>query len=232
MVLTKVREVDLAWLASDRGLAAANQAGDRLVLGSLYRSVAHCLLANNRFDAAAAVVDNATGLLATQSAEADSDHQSVYGTLFLVGTMAAARAGQRAEAMRYLARAEAAAEALGHDGNHMWTAFGPTTVRMHAVSAALELGDVETALAQGIRLDTSALPIERRVRHKLDLARAHHARGHRDEAISLLLDAEDLGPEQVRCHYITRGLVGAWIKTSRETPARTLAALAKRLQII
>jgi transcriptional regulator with XRE-family HTH domain len=232
MVLTKIGETDLAWLAADRGLAAANHAGDRLVIGSLYRSVAHCLLATGRLGAAAGVVDDAASLLAQLATAADPSRQSVYGTLFLVGAMAAAREGARSDAAVYLSRAEAAARRLGHDGNHLWTAFGPTTVKMHHVSTALELGDVETALSLGTRLDTSSLPIERRVRHKLDLARAHHARGHRDQAVGLLLDAEELAPEQVRCHYITRELVTAWVRTARDTPGSPLTNLAERLRIV
>jgi len=231
MVLTKIGESDLAWLAADRGLAAAFAADDRLVLGSLYRSVAHCLLASGRLDAAAATIDNAAALLARQS-ELSPDHLSIYGTLFLVGAMAAARAGDRREAGRYLDSAGHAADRLGHDGNRMWTAFGPTTVRMHQVSSALELGDIETAIALGERIDTSALPVERRVRHKLDLARAHDARGRRDAAEALLLDANELAPEQVGSHYITAALLHSWVRAPRDTPSRRIAQLADRMGIV
>ncbi len=231
MVLTKIGEADLAWLAADRGLAAAFAADDRLVLGSLYRSVAHCLLANRRLEAATATIDNAVGLLAPHS-KLGPDHLSIHGSLFLVGAMAAAGAGDRREAGRYLAHAGRTADKLGHDGNRMWTSFGPTTVRMHHVSAALELGDVETALAKGERIDTSALPAERRARHKLDLARAHDVRGRREAAEALLLDANELAPEQVGSHYITAILVRAWVRSPRETPNRHVAALAERLGIV
>ena len=237
MVLTKVGETDLAWLAADRGLSAANQSDNLLICGSLYRSVAHCLLATaqvdaGRLDAAVGVVDNAASFLSAATDRSNPSHLSIYGTLLLVGSMAAARAGDRPTAKSYLDEAENAARSLGYDGNHWWTSFGPTTVAMHHVSTALELGDVDTALTNGSRLDTSALPIERRVRHKLDLARAHHERGHRDEAVSLLLDADELAPEQVGSHYIARSLVTAWIKTGREGASRPVADLAQRLQIV
>ena len=231
MLLTKIGETDLAWLAADRGLGKAFEAEDKLILGSLYRSVAHCLLANKNLDAASATIDNAAVLLAPH-ADLGPDHLSIHGSLFLVGATAAARAGDRREAGRYLAHAKRAADRLGHDGNHMWTAFGPTTVRMHQVSAALELGDIETALAQGERIDTSALPVERRVRHKLDLARAHNARGHREAAETLLLDANELAPEQVGSHYITATLLSAWARTPKETPNPHVAQLADKLGIV
>lgn len=231
MVLTKIGESDLAWLAADRGLSAAFAADNHLVLGSLYRSVAHCLLANKHADAAAATIDNAATLIAPH-ARRGPDHLSIYGTLFLVGAMAAARAGNRQETTAYLAYAQRAADELGHDGNRLWTAFGPTTVRMHHVSAALELGDVETAIAQGERIDTSALPVERRVRHKLDLARAHDARAHRETAETLLLDANELAPEQVTGHYITAALVKSWIRAPRDTPNPHITALAQKLGLV
>ena len=231
MLLTKIGEADQAWLAADRGLGKAFEAEDTLILGSLYRSVAHCLLANKRLDAASATIDNAAVLLAPD-ADRGPDHLSIHGSLFLVGATAAARAGDRREVGRYLAHAKRAADRLGHDGNHMWTAFGPTTVRMHQVSAALELGDIETALAQGERIDTSALPVERRVRHKLDLARAHNARGHREAAEILLLDANELAPEQVGSHYITATLLKAWARAPKETPSPDIAHLADKLGIV
>lgn len=231
MVLTKVGERDLAWLAADRGLSTAFGAHNELVLGSLYRSVAHCLLATGQPEAAAATVDSAAAHLQLR-AHVGPDHLSIHGTLFLVGAMAAARAGDRRGAGQYLTHAQATADRLGYDGNCMWTAFGPTSVRMHQVSAALELGDVETALAQGERIDTSALPIERRVRHKLDLARAHHARGRREFAEALLLDADELAPEQVSSHYITRELLTAWALASQPRAHRRIEELTEALRIV
>src|SRR3954447_13007870 len=46
--LTKVGEADLAWIAADRGLTCAEETEDPMVLGSLFRSVAHALL-DDRF---------------------------------------------------------------------------------------------------------------------------------------------------------------------------------------
>jgi hypothetical protein len=100
---------------------------------------------------------------------------------------------------------------------------------MHGVSAALELRDVDSALARGSRLDISALPIERRVRHKLDLIKAHHERGHQEGAPGLLLDADELAPEQAGRYYVTRSLVTARIKMGREGARRLVADLAQRL---
>ncbi len=48
-VLTKLGEADLAWIAAERGLAAAQNTGNLVVTGSLFRSVAHTLLATGRY---------------------------------------------------------------------------------------------------------------------------------------------------------------------------------------
>jgi hypothetical protein len=47
--LTKVGETDLAWIAADRGLVAAQDSNDDVIIGSLFRSVVHALLANGKY---------------------------------------------------------------------------------------------------------------------------------------------------------------------------------------
>jgi len=49
-LLTKLGEADLAAISASRGLAAANASGDILMIGSLYRSVAHALLSIGEFE--------------------------------------------------------------------------------------------------------------------------------------------------------------------------------------
>jgi transcriptional regulator with XRE-family HTH domain len=250
MVLAKVGEQDLAWIASDRGLAAAQQSGDPVVVGSLFRSVAHSLLSVGQYDAAVRLTSQAAdylrGELTLRSTDIspvvrtlfaadtrpDGELLSVYGTLFLTGAMAAARAEDRGTVRDYLAEADTVARQLGADANHMWTSFGPTNVAIHRVATAAELGDMQIAADLGPRVDTAALPTERRVRHALEVARALSARNHRDQALATLLDAERLAPEQVRYHFLSRQLVLGWIRTQKGKPPYALADLAKHLQLV
>jgi hypothetical protein len=95
----------------------------------------------------------------------------------------------------------------------------------------MELGDVQTALALGPDLNTSTVPVERRVRHALEVARAQSSVNRRDDALAMLLDAEQVAPEQVRYHYLSRHLVQTWIRTQRGKPSFHLAGLAERLRI-
>ncbi|MGY4971633.1 helix-turn-helix domain-containing protein [Streptomyces nigrescens] len=232
MVLGKLGENELAWIAADRGLAAAQQSGNNTITGSLFRSVTHCLLSTGRFETAAQLVRDAAGFLQPGLAEPTPAYLSVYGTLFLTGAMAAARADDRATTQEFLREAESAATRLGANGNHMWTAFGPTNVEIHRVATAGELGDIQIAAELGPQVDTSGLPVERRVRHSLEVARALSAWNRTDDALAVVLDAEELAPEQVRHHYMSRELVLGWIRGTRGRPTRPIADLADRLRVV
>lgn len=232
MVLGKLGENELAWMAADRGLAAAQQSGNNVIVGSLFRSVTHCLLSTGRYETAVQLVSDAAGFLESGLGEATPAYLSVYGTLFLTGSMAAARAEDRATTQAFLREADATASRLGTDGNHMWTAFGPTNVAIHKVATAGELGDFQVAAELGPQVDTSGLPVERRVRHNLEVARALSAWNRTDDALSMVLDAEEMAPEQVRHHYMSREIVLGWVRGTRGRPTRPVADLAERLRVV
>lgn len=229
--LTKVGEADLAWIAADRGLAAAEQCDDQVVIGSLFRAVTHALLSNARHRAAVQLTHDAAGVLQPGLGKASPQFLSIYGTLFLAGAIAASRAEDRQTTRAFLDEADQAARRLGRDANHMWTAFGPTNVAIHQVTTAMEFGDVQVAVDLGPQVDTSGMPTERRVRHALELARAYSAWNRADDALATLLDAERLAPEQVRYHYLSRQLVLTWMRQQRSKPSFQLADLARRLKV-
>jgi len=230
--LTKVGELDLAWICSDRGLDAAERSGADVVRGSLMRSVAHSLLANGQFTDALAVVSTATDRLSARLPTVAPAYLSVFGSLFLVGAMAAARSNDAPNARALLSNADVIAQQLGQDANHLWSAFGPTNVAMHKVSVAMELGDVQVAAHLGAHVDTSSMPVERRVRHALEVARAQSARNRRDEGLDIVLAAEADAPEQVRYHFISRQLVISWVRGSKTKPRPQLRQLAERLRVV
>ena len=148
-VLTKLGEADLAWIAAERGLTAAQRTDNKVILGSLFRSVAHTLLSTGRFQPAVQLVDRAAAVLGGELGRADGPMLSVYGSLFLAGAMAASRAEDRPTTRAFLQEAQETASRLGADANYMWTAFGPTNVAIHQVNTAMELGDVQIALDIG-----------------------------------------------------------------------------------
>jgi hypothetical protein len=229
--LTKVGETDLAWIAADRSLVAAQEASDPVVLCSVLRAVAHALLSNGKYEEAVDLVNRSGESLVDTFDQHDAEALSVYGTMFLAGAMAAARADDRQTTHTLLDEADRAAQRLRGDANHLWTAFGPTNVNIHRVATAMELGDVQVAVDLGPRVDARAMPVERRVRHALEVARAFNSWSRVDEAMSTLLDVEQEAPEQVRYHFISRQLVLSWIRRTRGKPSHQLASLAQRLNV-
>lgn len=231
-VLTKLGESDLAWMAAERGLAAAQQTNNPAITGSLFRAVAFALLSTGRLSPAMQLTEAGAAYLQPHLSDDDGNRLSAYGMLFLAGSMAASRSEDRGTTRSYLNEANEAAQRLGVDGNHLWMAFGPTNVAIHRVNTSMELGDVQVALDLGPDLDTSALPAERRVRHLLEVARAFNLTGRRDAAVATVLDAEQLAPEQVRHHYLSRQLVLTWVRNVQGSPPTELDQLARRMRVV
>jgi tetratricopeptide (TPR) repeat protein len=227
-VLTKSGESHLAWIAAERGLHAAEAAGTPLVWGSLIRSVAFALLSTGRLEPAMRLVEAAASSL-REEITWDDPGLSVYGTLFLVGSLAAARFGDSSKTADYLQEATSAAHRLGKDANHLWTAFGPTNVAIHRVNTSVELGDLQSVLDSGLCLNTDAVPAERRARYLLDIARVHALTGNRDAALDTMLTAERIAPEQVRQHHLSRKVVMALIQNEVGKPVIALDKLARRV---
>lgn len=231
LTLTKLGEADLAWNASDRGIEAAYRSENPVVIGSLFRSVTHSLQSTGAYAESVQMTNDAASFFEPHLSKPSPTMLSVYGTLLLAGSMAAARADDRDTARTFLAEADHAALRMGTDANHLWTAFGPTNVAIHRVSTAMELGDIQIAIDLGPSIDTASMPTERRVRHSLEVARALSTSNRRDDALGVVLSAEQLAPEQVRYHFLSRHLVQGWIRTQRGTPSFRLAELAQRLGV-
>lgn len=220
------------FLLSPPIVAAAQQSGRTEVRASLFRAVTHWLLTTGRYPAAVQLVNDSADVMQPELAHATPEYLSVYGTLFLPGSMAAARSEDRATSQTFIREADEAARRLGGDANHMWTAFGPTNVAIHRVAVAGELGDIQIATDLGQQIDTRGLPTERRVRHGLEVARALSTWNRTDEALTMLQKAEQEAPEQARHHFISRELVLGWVRGTRGRPSQPIADLAQRLRVI
>ena len=180
MVLTKLGEHDLAWIASERGLNAAQDADDPALIGSLNRSMVHTLQSHGRTDASTRLAERTADDLRPNLDAGSARETSVYGTLLLAASMTAARAGDRSTVDELLDEADHYAAKLGHDANHLWTAFGPTNVAVHRVATAVAQDDITDAERHTRQVDPSTLPTERRIRYLFDVAMvAVEARPHR-----------------------------------------------------
>ncbi|WP_160050970.1 helix-turn-helix domain-containing protein [Nocardiopsis sp. FR4] len=234
MILTKLGETDLAWIATERGLKAAFACGDLAVQGSLMRSGVHSLHSRGQHRTAVAMAADAISYLRGERSSHSGVPRmlSVYGTLLLPGAVAAARSGDRATATAYLEEAEKTAEQLGRDANHLWTAFGPTNVVLHRVTVASSLGDPRAVLRLGTRVDTTGLPVERRVRHLFELAQALTAVNEVSSAVDRMLEAEGLSASHVHRHVMSHQIVARMMRSKSGRRERRLADLAHRMGTI
>lgn len=96
--LSKIGEGDLAWIAAERAMQAADLADDPLVLASAARAGTHALLATGRYEDALQLGRAASTWLAPRMREHDPAALSLAGMLHLRMAVAAARRQDRSSA--------------------------------------------------------------------------------------------------------------------------------------
>jgi tetratricopeptide (TPR) repeat protein len=228
VILPKLGDAVLAWVAAERGLLAAERSANPNVIASLLRSIAYVHQCCGRYETALQVTEDAARFMRASLEMSAPAGLSLYGTSFLAGAMAAARKGDKATVRAYLRQASDAAGRLGKDGNHLWTAFGPSNVTIHRVGTAVELGNTQAAIRLASCVRLAGLLPERRARHAFDVARAYRESGKPGEALTVLLEAERLVPEQVRSHAAGRQAAAELLRAARSRPGPELLAFARR----
>jgi len=132
-VLWKVKEIDLAWLAAERALVIAESTGDPLLISDAARRVAQGLMTTGHHDQALQLPQADIDRLEPGRGTASPEYLSLYGMLFLMGAVVAARTGRGAKARGLLHEGQEIAAQLGGDRNERFTSFGPTNVCLHTV---------------------------------------------------------------------------------------------------
>ena len=230
-LVTKVGNGELAWLTADRAATAALHADSPTLGAAAAYQVACAFLKNDH-------LDDAENVALVTAANLDDDSPaglSVRGALTLIAAVIAGRRNDRGEATERLQRAQLLAEQLGEDANHAWTAFGPTNVAIHRVSAAAELGDAASAIAQAEYVDVGALPhglLSRRAQVHIDMAWAYTQRRADAEAVVNLLEAERVAPQTLRYNILVRELLREMLKRERRTATPGLRSLARRAGVL
>ena len=231
MILSRVGETGLAWTAADRAVTAAEraEAGMQAAI-SAYR-LAHVFIRRRQITQARDLTTGAASALQRSGGHDDAERLSVVGSLYLADALAAATECDRAAADRSLSQAQRAADRLGQDRNDHWTAFGPTNVRIHQISAAVAFGDADAAVETGDGLDLQHLPAGltgRRSQVSLDLARAYAQQRHDAAAVNMLLDAERIAPQLVRYDNATHDLLALLMRREHRASTPQLRPLARR----
>lgn len=215
----RIGRTDLSLLAADRAIAAAYDSDDVLRIAGAHGNLGQILLAQNEAEAAEEVVRRAVEELKPYL-ERGGDWVAMSGALWLVASIASVRQGDAWTARDWLReRAWPAAESVG-EGNVLWTVFGPTNVRLHAMSVEMEAGESAEGLSIADGIDVTSLPsLERRTTFSLELARLHEQR--RDDAAVLLhlMSAVTTGPEDLRYNALARDLVRGLLRRARPSMA-------------
>jgi hypothetical protein len=156
---------------------------------------------------------------------------SVYGSLLVQVANAAARDGRSAIAGDFLGSAREVAQRVAADRMDYEIPFGPSLVTMQTVDVSVVTEDYPAAVAAASLMPANpALPLASRCRHLTDRACAHANLGQEEQALALLLTAEEMSADWIRhqtlARAVTRDLLTA--ERRRSTPLR---ALAKRIGV-
>lgn len=226
-VAKRMGRTDLALVAADRGVRAAETADDPIRLAAARWNLAHVLLAQDQPEGAEAVALH--GAEALDGHVGDSlDALALQGSLRLLTAVASVRLGDVWTARDRIREVVPMAKRTG-ERNVCWTVFGPTNVAMYAVSVEVEAGEASEGLRLAEKVEPDPqLSIERRVAFHLEQARGYTQRQDYSSALILLQAVSDDAPEDVRYRPAARAALNAIVHRGRGSVARQAAQLASR----
>lgn len=228
---TKIGHGAAAWRAATRAQDAAHTADDAYArAAATYQLVCAALITGRTDMAEQLAVSAAAEIRGTTPSDL-----TWRGALTLIAAIIAARRHDGAAARDRLDYAERLADQLGTDGNIGWTAFGPTNVQIHRMSAAVELDEPRNALAVADGLETVEIPDGLRGRQaqvRLDSAWANAQLNEDPFALINLLDAERVAPQLVHSSHTARALITDLMRRERRHAMPGLRGLAERAGVV
>ncbi|MGW8375383.1 helix-turn-helix transcriptional regulator [Streptomyces sp. ODS28] len=221
--------VDLALMVADRARRAAEDADDPIRIAAAQWNMGHVLLSSGEPEGAEGVAHEAAQQLRREPSSPES--VAMTGALELVLATSAMRRKRWWEARERLEQeAKPLAYQIGDDLNTQWTVFGPTNVHLHQLSVEMESGEASEALRIADRIDTDHLPSrERHFTFNLEVARCCAQRRDDAAALVLLLELEELAPEDLMHSPEARQLITELRARVRPTYRRQVVGLAARL---
>jgi transcriptional regulator with XRE-family HTH domain len=226
--LDKLGEPEAAWIAADRAMAAAERAGNPLLVAAGAFRLVFVFLTARHYDQAEETARTAADALQPHAERGGPQAMSLWGAMTLQRAVISSRVNDADSAYGHLARARQIAERLGEGRNDYNTEFGPANVALYEIAVAVELGDAGHALRTAATVDSTGLSVERQARMLIDVARAHTQRRQIGEAVAALRQAEIITPEQVHAHEVVRQLISDLL-TMQDPPSDELRALAGQL---
>jgi transcriptional regulator with XRE-family HTH domain len=213
-LLERLGDEPLALVAADRAVRAAQALGDPVLVAAAMYRLANVLLTARRSEETRTVALRAVNLVELGKIMQTPRSQAIRGALLLTAAVAAARSSDEPGAWELMGEARAASRLLGSDHADIYAIFGPTNVAIHGVQVAVELRNGRDAVRRGQHVKPDRLPaslIERRGQFLIDVAHGHVLEGDDATAVTTLLQADQIAPQEVRLsqdvHDLTRTLL-------------------------
>jgi hypothetical protein len=226
--LARLGEAETAWIAADRAMAAAERAGNLLLMAASAHRLASIFVSAQRYSLAEETARTTISALQGLALLGDVDAVALCGGLTLLRAVVAARAGQQAAAYLHLARARHLAGRLGPDRSGGAPEFGADYVALCEISVSVDLGDAGHALRVAAGSDMAGLSPRRQARMLIDIARAFTLQEQAADAAGALLRAESISPAYLRDSARARSVVTDLLDRDAPAPA-ALTELAARL---
>jgi hypothetical protein len=210
---------------------AARAIGDPiLVAAALYR-MANVLLSAPRPVETKAVALQAADLVEPGKVQTTRS-LAMWGGLLLTAAVAAARCADESAAWELMGEARTAGRLLGFDHADIYSIFGPTNVAIHGVQVAVELRNGRDAVHRSHQVDPGRLPrslVERRGQFLIDVAHGHVLESADAEAVAILMQADDIAPQEVRLSPEVHALTRVLLSRERAGAVPGLRSLAGRI---
>jgi transcriptional regulator with XRE-family HTH domain len=198
---------DLAMIAAERALSAAESGDDELQHATLAGTASWVLLHQGRAAEAEKVAAAAAAAIEPRMSSATPEHLTVWGSLLLSAAAPAASASRADDVTEYIRIARAAAGGLESDRHDYWTSFGPTQVAMQDCYTSAVLGRAGRAVKAAGHVRRGDLLSISWGAHKLDLAQAYAAdQKHDAQAVEALREAHAVSREWFRHQGLARSL--------------------------
>ncbi|MFC7742095.1 hypothetical protein ACFQXA_15780 [Nocardiopsis composta] len=223
---------DLAFIAVERAVSAAEQCGDPLHQASAANFLSWIYRRHGRLAEAEEVAVRAAEQCEPAWLSSSPEQVSVFGGLLLNAAGAAARAGRAQRSRDLSATARAAAARAGRDRVDQWVVFGPSVAAMNEVNNAVEYGDLDEArhLADVVPVQKAGVPATWSARYLLNVAQVQVEQRRAADAHATLQQVRALAPEWIRYHPQARTLV-IHLLDRKGRPPKGLRELASHLQI-
>jgi transcriptional regulator with XRE-family HTH domain len=187
----------------------ASSSGDPLLEGAVAYVHAETFFAS---DALPAGLRRLQAAIDTISAGSSIDNNAAQGALHMRAAVTAGRLNIADTAWLHMTEARRLAGDVP-EGIYRGTVFGPSSVHVHEVSVAVELGHAAKAIELAQQWSPSReLPAERRSHYYIDLAQAQLWLGGREDAFESLQVARRIAPQHAREHPRVRDALNTLLR--------------------